>query len=33
MISITELIDYIDRWKAGEVSLQDVMGAIVEWKG
>jgi len=33
MISITELIDYIDRWKAGEVSLQVVMGAIVEWKG
>jgi len=33
IVSLTELIDYIDRWKAGEVSLQDVMGAIVEWKG
>jgi len=32
-VDLSELIDYIDRWKAGEVSLQDVMGAIVEWKG
>jgi len=32
-ISITELIAYINRWIENEVSLQDVMGAIVEWKG
>jgi len=32
-ISLTELIDYINRWKAGDVSLQNVMGAIVAWKG
>jgi len=33
VVSISELIDYIDSWKAGEVSLQNVMGAIVAWKG
>jgi len=33
IVSLSELIAYIDLWKAGEVSLQDVMGAIVAWKG
>jgi len=32
-ISLAELIAYIDAWKAGDVTLQSVMGAIVEWKG
>jgi len=33
VVSITELIAYINRWIAGEVSLNDVVGAIVAWKG
>jgi len=33
VISIGELIAYIELWTAGDVSLQNVMGAIVEWKG
>jgi len=33
IVSLIELVDYIDRWKAGEVTLQDVMEAIIEWKG
>jgi len=33
VVSITELIAYINSWIDGDVSLQDVMGAIVEWKG
>jgi len=32
-ISLTELIAYIDAWKTSDVSLQQVMGAIVVWKG
>jgi len=32
-IDITELIDYVDDWKTGTATLQNVMGAIVEWKG
>jgi len=32
IISLSELIDYIDSWKAGDVSLQNVIGAIVIWK-
>jgi len=32
-ISLAELIAYIDHWKAGDVTLQNVMGAIVIWKG
>jgi len=33
VVSITELITYINRWIDGDVTLQDVVGAIVEWKG
>jgi len=32
IVSLAELIDYINSWKADDVTLQDVMGAIVEWK-
>jgi len=32
-VELLELIDYIESWKAGDVTLQDVMGAIVAWKG
>jgi len=32
IVSLTELIDYINRWKTGEVTLQQVVGAIVAWK-
>jgi len=32
-VSITELIAYINRWIDGDVTLQDVVGAIVAWKG
>jgi len=32
-VSTEELAAYINKWKIGAVSIQDVMGAIVEWKG
>jgi len=32
-VSITELIAYINSWIDGEVTLQNVMGAIIVWKG
>jgi len=31
--SINDLIRVMDTWKNGQVSLQDVMASIVEWKG
>jgi len=33
VVSITELIAYINRWIDGDVSLSQVMEAIVVWKG
>jgi len=32
-VDLSELVAYINSWKAGDVTLQQVMGAIVEWKG
>jgi len=32
-VSMNELISYINSWITGAVTLQDVMGAIVIWKG
>jgi len=33
VVSITELVAYINRWIDDDVTLQDVVGAIVEWRG
>ncbi len=32
IVSITELIDYIGRWKAGEVNITQLIDAIGKWK-
>jgi len=32
-VSISELVAYIGLWKDGEATMQDLMDAIVEWKG
>jgi len=33
VVSTEELSAYIDEWKAGTVTIQDLMGGIVAWKG
>jgi len=32
LVSITELIEYMDQWKTGSVTITEVMGAIQAWK-
>ena len=32
-VSISELSAYIDRWKTGQHTLADVMGAVLAWEG
>jgi hypothetical protein len=32
-VSIAELIAYMSLWKSGSVTIQDIMQAIIAWKG
>jgi len=32
VIDISEIISYVGKWRNGQVSLQDVMAAIIVWK-